>query len=125
MDAKGRYTHWDRLDYPSIAQINTKAMEEGVLIVFVAVGGHHFSLYTQLAQRIQSASAVQLFTNSTKWKVVPTIPTEYQKIKSTVVIRQEPTRIEGLEITYTCENQTRNDISGVAECPIKPEAKQE
>ena len=120
----GTHTHYDKLDYPSIAQINKKAKEENVFLVF-AVVGVQLPLYKQLARRIQGANAVELTKESDN--VVQIISSEYQKIKSTLQIRQEPTRIEGLEITYTflCDNQTKQNSNGSAECQITAEAKKE
>ena len=116
------YTHYDKLDYPSIAQINKVAKDKNIYIIF-AVSDEQGPLYKQLAKRIQGANAAQMSANSSG--IVNIIYDEYKEISSVLRIRQEPLKIDGLQITFTykCDNQTRQSSNGTAECPIKPNEK--
>ena len=116
------YTHYDKLDYPSIAQINRVVKENGVFLIF-AVSEAQRGLYDQLSRRIQGAHASEMDSNSAE--IVQLIANQYRSIQSVLRIRQEPSQIDGLQITFTyqCGDEIKESSTGTVECPIKPTAK--
>ena len=75
MDNRGEYTHSTILDYPSVAQINSKVKEKSINMIF-AVTAEQVNIYQRLAQSIQGSTCGELAANSSN--VVKLVKDEYQ-----------------------------------------------
>ncbi|CAG7837086.1 unnamed protein product, partial [Allacma fusca] len=92
------YTHEKILDYPSIGQLNAKVKETQINVIF-AVAVNQKLLYEKLSSRIIGSKTVTLESDSSN--VVEVIRTEYQKLKATLELNQDPEKTDDLKITYT------------------------
>lgn len=63
LDSTGEYTHSTLLDYPSFAQINSKAKRHSARIIF-AVTADSINDYKLLAESIEGAVTVELEKDS-------------------------------------------------------------
>jgi len=75
LDGNGDYTHDWILDYPSIAQINSKVTEKSIAIIF-AVTRDQLRDYERLSRQIQGSTAGELSANSSN--VVELVNQEYE-----------------------------------------------
>jgi len=89
------YTMSTVLDYPSISQVNQKVTSNHVNIIF-AVTANQFNIYKQLAPLIEGSSAGVLKNDSAN--VVQLVKDEYQKITSTVELKDDAK--EDIKINY-------------------------
>lgn len=88
------YTHSDKLDYPSLSQINSKIQEKKVNIIF-AVTEDQESIYSKLANMLEGCSHGKLANDSSN--VVDLVKDQYQKITSQI------------EMTYEIKNKNEPD----------------
>ncbi|CAL8095272.1 unnamed protein product [Orchesella dallaii] len=85
MDEKGEYyTHSLKYDYPSMAQVNSKAKEHSTNIIF-AVTSDEIDDYRRLTSVIEGSKSTELASNSSN--IVDLVEEEYLKISSTVEIK--------------------------------------
>jgi len=75
LDFKGEYTHSKILDYPSVAQINSKVKEKAINMIF-AVTAEQVNIYQRLAQQVQGSTCGELSANSSN--VVELVKNEYE-----------------------------------------------
>lgn len=68
------YTHSDKLDYPSISQINHKVKEHSINIIF-AVTQQEISVYEKLSSHVEGSSSGTLSDDSSN--VVELVRDEY------------------------------------------------
>jgi integrin beta 1 len=68
------YTHGDRLDYPSISQINLKVKQQAINIIF-AVTEKQFEIYKKLSELIEGSSSAVLSNDSSN--IVELVRDEY------------------------------------------------
>ncbi|CAG7814995.1 unnamed protein product [Allacma fusca] len=104
MDSKGEYTHSTLQDYPSVAQINSKVKEMSINMIF-AVTAEQIDIYKRLSQAIQGAHCGTLSSNSSN--VVELVKEQYQKITSSVVLKDTAT---GETVAFTVKLE-------ITECP--------
>lgn len=77
LNEKGEYTHDTILDYPSVAQINSKVTEKSIAIIFAVAGGY-LRDYERLTGLIQGSTAAELSANSSN--VIELVNQEYDVI---------------------------------------------
>ncbi len=75
LDEDRMYTHSTLLDYPSVAQINSKVKEKSITVIF-AVTGDQISTYRDLSAAIQGSGYGELSKNSSN--VVELVKEEYE-----------------------------------------------
>jgi integrin beta 1 len=68
------YTHSDKLDYPSISQINLKVKEHAINIIFAVTQQQH-EVYKKLSEHIEGSSSAVLSADSSN--VVELVRDEY------------------------------------------------
>ncbi|ODN01343.1 Integrin beta-PS [Orchesella cincta] len=115
MDATGEYyTHSLMHDYPSIAQLNSKAKEHSVNIIF-AVNATEIAEYKRLAKVVEGSKSTELASNSSN--IVDLVEDEYKKIKSTVEIKDSfPTEFFKVKYFSKClgsEEMERRSCEGL------------
>uniref|UniRef100_A0A7G3AQR4 Integrin beta n=1 Tax=Lutzomyia longipalpis TaxID=7200 RepID=A0A7G3AQR4_LUTLO len=95
LDKNGHYTHSKIQDYPSISQINLKVKQNAINVIF-AVTKQQIEVYKKLSEHIEGSSAAELSSNSSN--VVQLVEEEYNKISSSVVMKDNAT--SAVKITY-------------------------
>jgi protocadherin alpha len=108
MDPRGEfYTHSTVQDYPSVAQINSKVKEKNIHMIF-AVTAEQVNIYEKLTKSIQGSSCGELAANSSN--VVELVRKEYEKITSTVELKD--TSSEYVRVSYfsKCLSTDPNDM---------------
>lgn len=75
MNENGEYTHSTVMDYPSIAQLNQKAIQNSISIIF-AVTSNQVDIYNQTAKRIEGAKTAELSKDSSN--IVELVKEEYR-----------------------------------------------
>ena len=88
VDTKGVYTHSTIQDYPSIGQINHKAKENSINLVF-AVTDEQLDIYNLLAGALGGSSAGRLSADSSN--IVELVQAQYETIASTIEMRDNST----------------------------------
>ncbi|XP_074599207.1 integrin beta pat-3-like [Brevipalpus obovatus] len=81
MDLNGEYTESTKQDYPSISQINQKAMDHYVNLIF-AVTANQVQIYEKLSGLVKGSSTGMLANDSAN--IVELVKAEYQKITSSI-----------------------------------------
>lgn len=81
MSPDGDYTESISLDYPSISQINQKAMDQSVNLIF-AVTSNQIHIYEKLSGLVKGSSTGMLENDSSN--IVDLVKAEYQKITSSI-----------------------------------------
>lgn len=81
MSTEGEYTESTNQDYPSISQINQKAMDQSVNLIF-AVTINQVHIYEKLSGLVKGSSTGMLENDSSN--IVDLVKAEYQKISSSV-----------------------------------------
>ncbi|XP_043285447.1 integrin beta-PS-like [Venturia canescens] len=136
LDKNGFYSHSLLQDYPSISQINRKAREHNVNIIF-AVPGHKNSTY-QLLSRSLSGTSVGLLEHNSQ-NVVSLVSGEYEKLVDSVELTDDAPSFVDVRYFSKCldpndEMKERKDCGGlrlgnvvefdialkVVECPKDP-----
>ncbi|KAI1307715.1 Integrin beta-PS [Halotydeus destructor] len=109
LDGTGEYTESTTQDYPSISQINRKATEYHVNLIFAVTAGQ-FDIYKQLTPLIEGSSAGQLMNDSSN--VVDLIKNEYEKITSSIELKDNAT-MNNVKISYysSCVGQKREETN--------------
>ncbi|KAL6266653.1 hypothetical protein P5V15_003493 [Pogonomyrmex californicus] len=103
LDEKGFYTYSLLQDYPSISQLNRKAREHNMNIIF-AVPDHKNATYQRLSRSISGSSTGTLDNNSQN--VVALVSSEYEKlVKSVKIIDTAPKMID-VKYFSRCLNKT-------------------
>uniref|UniRef100_T1JH92 Integrin beta n=1 Tax=Strigamia maritima TaxID=126957 RepID=T1JH92_STRMM len=113
LDATGRYSESTNMDYPSLSQLNQKIKEKKMTLIF-AVTTNQVSVYEQLSENLEGASARELANDSSN--IVKLIKDQYQAITSVVTLKDNAddryVRVsyfskclkgEKLENTHTCK----------------------
>jgi len=95
LNGSGWYTHSDKQDYPSVAQINKKVKENSVNLIF-AVTKEQIGIYEQLSQHVEGASYGVLSNDSSN--VVELVQEQYDKISSSVEMKDNATGM--VKVTY-------------------------
>lgn len=108
LDGNGMYTESTEQDYPSISQINQKAQEHHVNIIF-AVTANQVHIYEKLTPLIEGSSAGKLDNDSSN--IVQLIETQYQEITSEIELKDNAT--SHVELTYhsACVNDKRKETN--------------
>ncbi|XP_012529707.2 integrin beta-PS isoform X2 [Monomorium pharaonis] len=103
LDEKGFYTHSLLQDYPSISQINKKAREHNMNIIF-AVPDHKSATYQRLSRSISGSSTGTLENNSQN--VVALVRNEYEKIVDFVTLIDTAPKMIDVKYFSRCLNKT-------------------
>ncbi|KAM0732640.1 Integrin beta-PS [Formica fusca] len=103
LDEKGFYSHSLLQDYPSISQLNRKAREHNMNIIF-AVPDHKIATYQRLSQSISGSSTGTLENESQN--VVALVSNEYEKLVDSVTIIDTAPKIINIKYFSRCLNKT-------------------
>ncbi|CAM1327219.1 ITGB1 (predicted) [Pycnogonum litorale] len=95
LDLNGYYEESDKQDYPSLSQINQKAQEKKVNIIF-AVTASQVPTYRNVGNHVEGASSGMLSNDSAN--VVELIKDQYSKITSHVIMKD--TAPDYVKISY-------------------------
>jgi protocadherin alpha len=95
LDESGTYTESTTQDYPSISQVNQKVQENHVNVIF-AVTANQFDIYKHLTPLVEGSSAGMLMNDSSN--IVELVKAEYEKITSTVELKDNAT--SNVKMTY-------------------------
>lgn len=108
LDQSGLYTESTEQDYPSISQINQKAQEHHVNIIFAATA-NQVHIYKKLTPLIEGSSAGTLDNDSSN--IVTLIQKHYEDITSTIELKDNAT--SHVQMTYhsACVNQKRKETN--------------
>ncbi|XP_037089546.1 integrin beta-PS-like [Pollicipes pollicipes] len=99
LDEKGFYTHSDKLDYPSVSQINQKVKQNSINIIF-AVTSEQRSAYDMLSQHIEASSAGTLSSDSSN--VVQLVKEQHDAITSFVELKDNSTDFVRIRYHSAC-----------------------
>ncbi|XP_032670659.1 integrin beta-PS-like isoform X2 [Odontomachus brunneus] len=136
LDDRGAYNYFLEQDYPSISQINRKAREHNMNIIF-AVPHIRNITYSELSRKISGSSTGILKDNSEN--VIALVSKEYEKLVDTVTLVDTAPKMIDIKYFSRCLNKTgdllerheceglrvHNDIEfeivlKVTECPANP-----
>lgn len=108
LDQNGMYTMSSEQDYPSISQINQKAQEHHVNIIFASTANQHH-IYKKLTPLIEGSSAGRLDNDSSN--IVQLIEQQYHEITSGVELKDNAT--SNVQLTYHshCVNEKRRETN--------------
>lgn len=95
LNSKGHYTKSTEQDYPSISHINKVVTDNSMNVIF-AVTQPYLSTYQRLNREITASYSSTL--NSDSSNIVQLIVDQYQKISSTVELKDNST--ENVKVTY-------------------------
>ncbi|XP_012274157.1 integrin beta-PS isoform X2 [Orussus abietinus] len=101
LDTEGFYNYSLLQDYPSISQVNRKARENNVNVIF-AVPNYENETYQLLSQRI-SGSAIGLLEKDSK-NVVALVSGEYEKLVNSVTMTDNAPRLIDIKYYSKCLN---------------------
>ncbi|XP_049775853.1 integrin beta-PS-like [Schistocerca cancellata] len=101
----GEYTHSLVFDYPSVGQINEKAKENNINIIF-AVTELQKMIYGNLSQRIQGSSYGILDDKSDS--VIKLVRDQYDKLLETVEIIDNSTQYISVKYLTNCLEKNKN-----------------
>ncbi|XP_076668344.1 integrin beta-PS [Andrena cerasifolii] len=103
LDQNGYYTHSLLQDYPSISQINRKAREQNMNIIF-AVPHAQETTYSQLSQSIRGSSIGTIEKDSQN--VVALVSGEYEKLVNAVTMTDDAPRMIDVKYFSRCLEKT-------------------
>ncbi|XP_077255158.1 integrin beta-PS isoform X1 [Temnothorax americanus] len=103
LDEKGFYTYSLLQDYPSISQVNRKAREHNMNIIF-AVPDHKNATYQRLSSSISGSSTGTLENDSQN--VVALVSSEYEKLVDSVTIIDTAPEMIDVKYFSRCLNKT-------------------
>nr|XP_012225668.1 PREDICTED: integrin beta-PS-like [Linepithema humile] len=103
LDKKGFYSYSLLQDYPSISQINRKAREHDINIIF-AVSPDMIKIYNSLSRSISGSSTGTLKDDSQN--VVALVSSEYEKLVSSLEMIHTAPKIIDVKYFTRCLNQT-------------------
>jgi integrin beta 1 len=108
LDSNGLYTESTDQDYPSISQINQKAQEHHVNIIFAATADQ-VNIYKKLTPLIEGSSAGRLDNDSSN--IVDLIEEQYRAISSEIELKDNAT--SNVQLTYhsSCVNDKRQQTN--------------
>ncbi|XP_020286322.1 integrin beta-PS-like [Pseudomyrmex gracilis] len=102
LDNEGFYTHSLLQDYPSISQINRKAREHNINIIFAVADKD--ATYQRLSQRVSGSSTGTLDNDSEN--VVALVRGEYEKLVDTVTLIDTAPKMIDIKYFSRCLNKT-------------------
>lgn len=104
----GMYTESTEQDYPSVSQINQKAQEHHVNIIFAATA-NQVHIYEKLTPLIEGSSAGRLDNDSSN--IVQLIEQQYAAITSEIELKDNAT--SNIQMTYHsgCVNEKRKETN--------------
>jgi len=108
LDSNGLYTESTEQDYPSISQINQKAQEHHVNIIFAATA-NQVKIYEKLTPLIEGSSAGRLDNDSSN--IVQLIEQQYQEITSEIELKDNATSHVQLTYHSSCVNDKRKETN--------------
>lgn len=108
LNEDGFYTEGLEQDYPSISQINQKAKENHVNIIF-AVTADQVPIYEKLAPLIEGSSAGKLEDDSSN--IVQLIEKHYHEITSEIELKDNATSHVQLTYHSSCVNDKRKETN--------------
>ncbi|KYQ55161.1 Integrin beta-PS [Trachymyrmex zeteki] len=103
LDENGFYTYSLLQDYPSISQLNRKAREHNMNIIF-AVPDHKNATYQRLSRSISGSSTGTLENDSQN--VVALVSSEYEKLVDSVTIIDTAPKMIDVKYFSRCLNKT-------------------
>ncbi|EZA50855.1 Integrin beta-PS [Ooceraea biroi] len=103
LDESGFYSHSLLQDYPSISQLNRKAREYDMSIIF-AVPDHKNGTYQRLSRRISGSSTGTLRKDSKN--VADLVKKEYEKLVDSVVLIDTAPKVLDIKYFSRCLNKT-------------------
>lgn len=106
--ATGYYTESTEQDYPSVSQINQKAQEHHVNIIF-AVTANQVHIYEKLTPLIEGSSAGKLDNDSSN--IVQLIEQQYQSITEEIELKDNATSHVQLTYHSGCVNEKRKETN--------------
>ncbi|EFN88858.1 Integrin beta-PS [Harpegnathos saltator] len=112
LDEKGVYNYFLEQDYPSISQVNRKAREHNINIIFAVPSGKN-STYSDLSRVISGSSTGILEDNSQN--VVDLVSGEYEKLVDTVTLIDNAPKMIDIKYFSRCLNKT-GDLLERREC---------
>ncbi|XP_037974109.2 integrin beta-PS [Plutella xylostella] len=101
------YTHSTLQDYPSISQINLKAREHSINVIF-AVTKEQISVYEELSKHIEGSSSGVLSEDSSN--VVDLVRDQYNKISSSVEMKDNSSNAVQIVYYSSCLGDKNNVI---------------
>lgn len=104
----GMYTQSTEQDYPSISQINQKAQEHHVNIIFAATD-NQVHIYKKLTPLIEGSSAGKLDNDSSN--IVQLIEEQYRGISSEIELKDNATNHVQLTYHSACVNDKRKETN--------------
>lgn len=104
----GHYTESTEQDYPSISQINQKAQEHHVNIIFAATSDQ-VNIYKKLTPLIEGSSAGRLDNDSSN--IVDLIEEQYRAISSEIELKDNATSHVQLTYFSACVNDKRKETN--------------
>ncbi|KAF0293498.1 Integrin beta-PS [Amphibalanus amphitrite] len=108
LDSRGRYTHSDMLDYPSVSQINQKVKENSINVIF-AVTAEQRETYDELSRHIEASSAGTLSNDSSN--VVTLVKQQYDAITSFVEMKDNSTEFVRIRYYSACRGNTTTETN--------------
>lgn len=108
LDGNGLYTESTEQDYPTLSQIDQKAQEHHVNIIF-AVTENQVPSYERLASLIEGSSAGKLDNDSSN--IVQLIEQQYQAITSEIELKDNATSHVQLTYHSACLDGKRKDTN--------------
>lgn len=108
LNPEGLYTESTEQDYPSISQINQKAQEHHVNIIFAATADQ-VDIYKKLTPLIEGSSAGRLDNDSSN--IVQLIEEQYRAISSEVELKDNATSHVQLTYHSSCVNDKRKETN--------------
>jgi integrin beta 1 len=99
MDKKGMYTHSTLQDYPSISQINLKAKENSINIIW-AVTEEQIKIYSNLTNLIEGSYAAKLSNDSSN--IVDLVRDQYNAITSSLEMKDTASNHVNLKYYSSC-----------------------
>lgn len=106
LDSGGMYSESTEQDYPSISQINQKAQEHHVNIIFAATA-NQVHIYEKLTPLIEGSSAGRLDNDSSN--IVQLIDKQYKEISSEIELKDNATSHVQLTYHSACVNEKRQE----------------
>ncbi|KAG9508444.1 Integrin beta-PS, partial [Fragariocoptes setiger] len=108
LDGTGLYTESTEQDYPSVSQVNQKAQEHHVNIIF-ATTNDQYPMYKALTPLIEASSAGRLDNDSSN--IVQLVEQQYNAMTSSVELKDNATSYVQLTYHSTCVNERRRETN--------------
>ncbi|KAH0953620.1 hypothetical protein HN011_000489 [Eciton burchellii] len=104
LDTKGFYSHSLLQDYPSISQLNRKAREYDMNIIFVVPDSKN-AIYNRLSERVSGSSTGTLKKDSKN--IIDLVKNEYKKLVDSVTLIDTAPKMVNIKYFSRCLNETR------------------